>query len=64
MLVSGAIRLNPQSSMRKMQDHFKRSELGLRGPKTRLEHWPPKLPRGALCAIFRADSEPGKQVNG
>eukprot|EP00969_Alexandrium_andersonii_P121203 5358495-Alexandrium_andersonii.AAC.1 len=39
-----AIRLNAQSAMRNMQNSFRRSELGLGGPKNGLEIGPRKLP--------------------
>eukprot|EP00969_Alexandrium_andersonii_P192062 8483830-Alexandrium_andersonii.AAC.1 len=35
--VSAAIRLNPQSAMRKAQHRFKRSNLELRGPRNDLK---------------------------
>eukprot|EP00969_Alexandrium_andersonii_P088554 3905886-Alexandrium_andersonii.AAC.1 len=40
MPVSAAIRLNPQSAMRKLQHRFRRSNLELRGPKTCLRIGP------------------------
>eukprot|EP00969_Alexandrium_andersonii_P335676 14836771-Alexandrium_andersonii.AAC.1 len=43
--------------MRNMQRRCTRSNLELRGPKDGLESGPPKLPRGAFCAVVRADSE-------
>eukprot|EP00969_Alexandrium_andersonii_P052344 2298683-Alexandrium_andersonii.AAC.1 len=57
MLARAAICLNPQSSLRKAQHHFKRSNLELRGPKSGLKIGPLKLPRGAFCTTSRADSE-------
>eukprot|EP00969_Alexandrium_andersonii_P350383 15433128-Alexandrium_andersonii.AAC.1 len=38
--LSAAIRLNPQSAMRKVQRHFRRSELELRGPRDGLKFGP------------------------
>eukprot|EP00969_Alexandrium_andersonii_P310877 13736873-Alexandrium_andersonii.AAC.1 len=37
MRANGAIRLNPQSAMRKLQTRFRRSNLELRGPKNALK---------------------------
>eukprot|EP00969_Alexandrium_andersonii_P133149 5888063-Alexandrium_andersonii.AAC.1 len=37
MLVSAAIRLNPQSAMRKTQHRLRRSSLELRGPRNGLK---------------------------
>eukprot|EP00969_Alexandrium_andersonii_P334704 14791854-Alexandrium_andersonii.AAC.1 len=55
MPVSGAIRLNPQSAMRKMQKHrLTRSSLELRGPRNGLKNRSPKLPRVAFCTFFLA----------
>eukprot|EP00969_Alexandrium_andersonii_P141874 6272601-Alexandrium_andersonii.AAC.1 len=46
MPVSAAIRLNPQSAMRKTQNHFRRSNLELRGPRNGLEISPRSSQRG------------------
>eukprot|EP00969_Alexandrium_andersonii_P074881 3302947-Alexandrium_andersonii.AAC.1 len=40
-----------------MQNRFRRSKLELRGARYCLEIGPSKLPRGALCAVSRGDSE-------
>eukprot|EP00969_Alexandrium_andersonii_P088209 3889981-Alexandrium_andersonii.AAC.1 len=40
MLVSAAVRPNPQSALRKMQHRFRRSELELRGPRKGLKIGP------------------------
>eukprot|EP00969_Alexandrium_andersonii_P171517 7581404-Alexandrium_andersonii.AAC.1 len=60
MLARAAIRLNPQSTMRNMQNHFRRST-GTARAQERPQMWPPKLPRGAFCAALRADSESARE---
>eukprot|EP00969_Alexandrium_andersonii_P147785 6534063-Alexandrium_andersonii.AAC.1 len=40
MLVSAAIRPNPQSAKRKLQNRFRRSKFELRGPRNDLEIGP------------------------
>eukprot|EP00969_Alexandrium_andersonii_P323790 14306587-Alexandrium_andersonii.AAC.1 len=55
--VRAAIRLNPQSAMRKVQNRFRRSNLELRRPRTSLKFGPRSSRWGALCAVSRADSE-------
>eukprot|EP00969_Alexandrium_andersonii_P241681 10672875-Alexandrium_andersonii.AAC.1 len=53
MLISAAIRLNPQSAMRNMQNRFTRSNLELRGPKSGLKIGP-RSSRGVRSAPFLA----------
>eukprot|EP00969_Alexandrium_andersonii_P200924 8876257-Alexandrium_andersonii.AAC.1 len=61
MPVSAAIRLNPQSAMRRMHNRLRRSELELHGPRKGLEIGP-RSSRGVHVArCFRADSETGDE---
>eukprot|EP00969_Alexandrium_andersonii_P000164 7146-Alexandrium_andersonii.AAC.1 len=53
MLVSAAMRLNPQSAMRKLQHRFRRSNPELRGPRTNIEIRPPST-RGVRSAPLLA----------
>eukprot|EP00969_Alexandrium_andersonii_P174463 7713710-Alexandrium_andersonii.AAC.1 len=53
MLARAAIRLNPQSAMRKMKNRFRRSELELRGPRNDLRIGP-RSSRGVRSAAFLA----------
>eukprot|EP00969_Alexandrium_andersonii_P073230 3230939-Alexandrium_andersonii.AAC.1 len=43
--VSAAFRLNLQSTLRKMRNSFKRSNLEMARARGRPQLWPPKLPR-------------------
>eukprot|EP00969_Alexandrium_andersonii_P305901 13522197-Alexandrium_andersonii.AAC.1 len=52
-----ALFMHPQSALSKMQNHFTRSNLELRGPRNGLEYWSPKLPRGVFGVVSRADPE-------
>eukprot|EP00969_Alexandrium_andersonii_P081747 3603677-Alexandrium_andersonii.AAC.1 len=55
MLVSAAIRLDPQSAMHNMQHRCTRSNLELRVPKNGLTTSPRSSGWGAFCATSRAD---------
>eukprot|EP00969_Alexandrium_andersonii_P044988 1975215-Alexandrium_andersonii.AAC.1 len=54
MLVSAAIRHNPQSAMRKNTQSLQAFEPGTARAQEGPESWPPKLPRGAFCAVLFA----------
>eukprot|EP00969_Alexandrium_andersonii_P224394 9910340-Alexandrium_andersonii.AAC.1 len=45
-----------------MQTCLRRSKPELRGPRRRPQNWRPKLPRGAFCAVFRADSDSADEI--
>eukprot|EP00969_Alexandrium_andersonii_P366696 15469081-Alexandrium_andersonii.AAC.1 len=44
-----------------MQHGFRCSELELRRPQKRPQHWPAELPSGAFCAGLRAESDGGNE---
>eukprot|EP00969_Alexandrium_andersonii_P097405 4299015-Alexandrium_andersonii.AAC.1 len=44
-----------------MQNRFTRANLELRGPRNGLTSGHRKLPRGAFCAAFRAESESARE---
>eukprot|EP00969_Alexandrium_andersonii_P249994 11048231-Alexandrium_andersonii.AAC.1 len=64
MPVRSAIRLNPQSAMRNMQNCFKRSELELLGPKSGLKIRP-RLSRRVRSAPLLAQipNPPTERLN-
>eukprot|EP00969_Alexandrium_andersonii_P154504 6829516-Alexandrium_andersonii.AAC.1 len=53
MLVSAAVRPNPQSAKRKIQNRFRRSNLEVRGPRNDSEIGP-RSSRGVRSAPFSA----------
>eukprot|EP00969_Alexandrium_andersonii_P016024 701306-Alexandrium_andersonii.AAC.1 len=57
MLVRAAIRLNPQSAMRKLRHRLRCSNLEPRGPKDGREIGPPRSRRVPSAQCFRRDSE-------